>query len=255
MRSAAPGLVVLGFVVAAAIAGLTGCMGDVTPEIVAGVDACAECGMVIDRVNQACGYVVKREFVTFDSPVCLLRGCESLRNEAQSVPDAMYFSDYHDASLHAVEKVTFLMTDHVPTVMNGGVVCFASGEAAESMREHSDEVVTDWLGFRTARGEPGVVWDVTVGSGGMIPDVVDAAKGDLVLLRIRAVGIESDLAIAVNGYPEVAPVALPASGETVEIRLLATRPGTGFPVVAIDSDQPLGRLRVSGAHTEDEEAL
>lgn len=255
MRSPDSGWVITLSLVAAVTAGLAGCSGEVTPKVVAGVDACSECGMVIDQVNQACGYVVKGEFVTFDSPVCLLRGFESSRHEARPLPDVIYFSDYHDASFHSVDQVAFLLTDHVPTVMGGRVVCFASHEAAGSMREHPGEIVTDWVGFRTARGEPDAVLEIAFGAYGMAPEVVDAAKGDLLVLRARVDGLDRDLAVAVKGYPEVATVTLPASGDTVEIRLLATRPGAGFPITDVDSDEALGRLRVSGAHTTDEEAM
>ena len=44
-----------------------------------GIDACRECNMVIDRVNEACGYVGEGEFVTFDSPMCLLRNLDAMR--------------------------------------------------------------------------------------------------------------------------------------------------------------------------------
>lgn len=235
--------------------GMAGCSSEVTPRVVAGVDACNECGMVIDQVNQACGYVAEGEFVIFDSPVCLLRSFESCRREKRSLPDAMYFAGYHGTGLQAVEHVTFLLTNRIPTVMAGGVVCFASREAAESMRGHPDDVVTDWSGFRTVRGEPDAVVDVVFDAGGMTPEVVDVAKGDLLLLRARGDGLDSDLNVSVKGYPEVVPVTLPASGDEVEIRLLATRPGAGFPIVDTDADVPLGRLRVSGAHTTDEEAV
>jgi len=211
--------------------------------------------MVIDQLHQACGYVADDEFVTFDSPLCLLRSYEERRKRGQSDPVGLYFADYVDASLHSADQARFLLTEHLPTVMNSGVVCFASLEAAMAQREHADEDLTDWVGFRTARGEPDVVWDVTFGVGGMVPDVVDAAKGDLVLLRARVTGLGRELAIVVDGYPEVGGVVVPDSGEQVEIRLLASRPGAGFPINDADSLEPLGRLRVSGAHTADEEEM
>jgi hypothetical protein len=234
---------------------LGACAGEVTPEIMAGVDACNQCNMVIDQVNQACGYVAEGEFVTFDSPVCLLRGLESRRHDGRTFPDAVYVADYGDASFHPADQATFLFTDHVPTVMNGRVLCFASHEGAESQREYPDEVITDWKGFRTARGEPDAVLEIVIGVAGMSPEVVDVAKGDLVLLRARTDGLDEDLALSVTGYPEVEVFTLPVTGEGVEVRLLATRPGAGFPIIDASSGEPLGRLRVSGAHTLDEEAM
>lgn len=241
--------------VAVSVFGAVACVGEMTPAIVAGVDACDQCGMMIDRVRQACGYVADGEFVTFDSPVCLLRSYEERRASGQAEPVGMYFADYVDASLHPVDQVRFLLTEHLPTVMNSGVVCFASLEAATAQREHSDEVLTDWVGFRTARGKPDVVWDVSFDDQGMEPEVVDATMGDLVVLRARVTGLDRSLTIMVEGYPEVEISTLPASGESVEIRLLASRPGAGFPIKDADSAEPLGRLRVSGAHTADEEAM
>ena len=52
---------------------LGACSGEVRPEVAVGIDACANCNMVIDTPNQACGYVADGEFVSFDSPACLLR--------------------------------------------------------------------------------------------------------------------------------------------------------------------------------------
>ena len=66
---------------------LTGCSGEVEPEILAGVDACRECNMIIDQANQACGYVRAREVITFDSPGCLLRYVESLPREEMPPPE------------------------------------------------------------------------------------------------------------------------------------------------------------------------
>jgi hypothetical protein len=233
---------------------LTGCNGNVTPEVVPGIDACNECGMVIDQPGQACGYFSDGEFVTFDSPACLLRSYEALRKTGTEPLPGVHVADYVSAAMHPAETSAFLLTDHRPTVMNGGVLCFADRAAAEAQRKHEDEVVTDWAGFRTARGEPDRVLEVSFGPTGMVPEIVEAAKGELVLWRAQGSGLERDLVIAVKGYPEVGSVVLPASGEPVVFRLRAERPGAGFPVVG-DEGKPLGMLKVSGAHTADEEAL
>ena len=42
--------------------------------------------------------------------------------------------------------------------------------------------------------------------------------------------------------------------EPVSFRLLASRPGSGFPVVDTGTDEVLGVVVVRGAHTADEEA-
>ena len=127
-------------------------------------------------------------------------------------------------------RLPFLLTRHHRTVMDGGVVCFHDRAAAQAMLSHGDEVVTDWNGFRTAHGEPNRVLEVTVTAGGMLPDVVAVEKGDLVLWKLRGQGLEEDLTVSVTGYPEVASVTLPASGEEVSLHgCWRCVPGAGFP--------------------------
>ena len=41
---------------------LVSCAGEVQPRVEAGLDSCDYCGMIIDQVNQACGYVLDRQF-------------------------------------------------------------------------------------------------------------------------------------------------------------------------------------------------
>ena len=62
--------------------------------------------------------------------------------------------------------MTFLLTSHRPTVMGSGVLCFGDPAAAEAAREHDDEIVTDWLGYRTARGAPDREVEVSFGPDG-----------------------------------------------------------------------------------------
>jgi hypothetical protein len=233
-----------------------GCSGEVEPEIVAGVDSCRNCNMVIDQVNQASGYVREGEFQTFDSPACLLQSYDALRREGAELPQTILFSDFRDGSLHPAETTTFLLTEQIPTVMNGRVVCFGDRAGAEQARTQEDELLTGWEGYRTARGTPDREVEVSFSAGVMAPDVVTAEKGELVLWRISGSGLEDDLTIAVKGYPEIVDVVVPATGEEVVLRLLATRPGAGFPIVEVGNEEaPLGMLKVGGAHTTDEEAM
>jgi hypothetical protein len=235
---------------------LAGCAGEVEPNIVAGVDSCSNCNMVIDQTNQAAGYLLGGEFETFDSPACLLQGYEALRKQGESLPETILFADYRDGALHPAEATSFLMTDHVPTVMNGRVICFGDGAAAVAARSHDDEIVTDWAGYRTARGEPDREVEVSFAGGVMSPEVVTADKGEIVEWRATGIGLTEDMTIMVKGYPELGEVVVPASGEEVVFRLMASRPGAGFPVVESGSDgEPLGMMKVAGAHTTDEEAM
>jgi hypothetical protein len=233
---------------------MAGCGGEPTPTVVAGVDGCSSCGMVIDRVNQAAGWIEGGDFVTFCSPGCLLAEHDARRKSSQPPPQAVYFADYRDGSFSPGSETTFLLTDHVPTVMDARVICFGSVAAAEEMRQHADEIVTDWTGYRVLRGQPDSVVEVVLGPGGMDPEVVTANKGDIVLWRVRGEGLEEDLRWTIRGYPEVDPPIVSASGETTEMRFLATRPGAGFPVEDLATGEALGMLKVGGAHTADEAA-
>jgi len=231
------------------------CGGEPEPGITAGVDGCSRCNMVIDRVNESCGWVLGGQFVPFDSPGCLLAGFDELRKSGQGLPAAIYFADYDNGLFNLAESTTFLLTEHVTTVMNGHVICFATAGRATAFRQHEDEIVTDWMGYRTARGEPDVVIDTVFGPRGMEPEVVGANKGELVLWRATGAGLDEDLMWAIAGYPEVGPVTVPADGNPVELRFFASRPGAGFPIEDAAGGQALGMLKVAGAHTTDEEAM
>jgi hypothetical protein len=233
---------------------VAGCGGEPTPGVVAGIDGCSSCGMVIDRVNEAAGWVEAGSFVTFCSPGCLLAEHDALRKSGQSPPQAVYFADYRDRSFSQGPETAFLLTEHVPTVMNARVICFNSVVAAEEMQQHDDEIVTDWTGYRVFRGEPDTVVETVFGPGGMDPDVVTANKGDIVLWRASGEGLDEDRGWIIKGYPEVEPPIIAASGDTTELRFLATRPGAGFPIEDPASGEALGMLKVGGAHTADEAA-
>lgn len=232
---------------------LAGCLGEVELGVVAGVDACHRCNMLIDQVNQACGYIEEGELVVFDAPGCLLGSYDEKRTKGTPVPDQVFFSDFEDGKWHSAQSTAFLLTDHLATVMESRVICFGSFEAAEGMRKHVDEKVTDWLGYRTARGNPNKVLEIVFDATAMVPDLVEVVKGDLVLLKVKGERLEHDLTIAITGYPEAASITVPASGGEVDFRFLAVRPGSGFPVIDTQSGNFLGRVRVSGAHTFDEE--
>ena len=137
--------------------------------------------------------------------------------------------------------------------MNARVIAFADRDAAVQTLEHADESVTDWIGYRTLRGTPDVELELVVGPDGMEPDMVEVAKDDLILLNVVGRGLSSDVNISIRGYPEAGTVTIPADGSIAQFRILVTRPGAGFPVIAGDGN-PLGMMRVTGAHTAEEEA-
>jgi hypothetical protein len=244
----------LALVLGVAALSLTGCSGEVTPAVAAGVDSCANCNMVIDEVNQAAGWIQGREFVTFDSPGCLLARYEALRKGGEPLPEGLYFADYQDGTFHTAETATFLLTSHRPTVMGSGALTFGSRAGAETVREHDDETLTDWVGYRTARGEPDREVELTLGPDGLSPDRVEAEKGELVAWTVRSTVEDGERTIAIKGYPELEPVPIAPGGELTSFRLLASRPGSGFPIVEAGADEVLGVLVVHGPHTADEEA-
>jgi hypothetical protein len=233
---------------------IAGCSGDRTPAVAAGIDGCASCGMVIDRVNVAAGWFDGGEFVPFCSPGCLLSERDGRRKTDVPSPQQTFFADYHSGQFTTAVETAFLLTDHIPTVMNARVICFASLAAAEEMRSFEDEVVTDWTGYRVQRGQPDAVVETVFSSGGMEPEVVAVNKGDIVLWRSTGDGLTADLEWIIKGYPEVHPPIVSTSGEPIELRFMASRPGAGFPIECRIGGQPLGMLKVSGAHTLDEAA-
>ena len=252
--SAARRLVALSVGLLTAGLSLTGCSGEVTPAVVAGVDACAHCNMVIDQVNQAAGWIENGEFVPFDSPGCLLAEHDERRKGGETPPDDLFFADFQDAFFHPAATVAFLLTTHQPTVMGSGALAFGTRPAAEATREHDDEIITDWVGYRTARGTPDREVEVSFGSEGMVPDRVELEKGELVAWTARNAGEEGELALTIKGYPELEPILIAAGEEPVSFRLLASRPGSGFPIIESGSGEVLGVVVVHGAHTSDEEA-
>jgi hypothetical protein len=112
------------------------------------------CNMVIHKVDQACGYIEDGELMVFDAPVCLLASYEEFREREMAAPSQVYFADYQDGKWHPADSTAFLLTEHIPTVMEAGVVCFRSSEAAAAARSHPEERLTDWIGYRTVRGNP-----------------------------------------------------------------------------------------------------
>ena len=239
---------------AAILALTTACGGPVEPGIVAGVDGCNRCGMVIDQPSQACGWITNNEFVTFDSPACLLADFDDLRRSGQAPPQEIYFADFDSGAFIISGETSFLLTDHVPTVMNGRVLCFATAAAAQATLDYDDEIVTDWPGYRRLRGQADVVVDTVFGDDGMEPEVVAVAKGELVLWRATGDDLDEDLTWVIKGYSEIEPVVVPADGKVAEVRFFATRPGAGFPIESVAGGEPLGMLKVSGPHTMDEAA-
>jgi len=231
----------------------TGCSGQPTPEVMAGVDVCARCNMISDRVDQAAGLIMESSFVPFDSPTCMLMTFDERRRTADGVPAAAYLAEYGSGTFHRADSTWFVLTDRVPTVMASRALCFGGVEAARHFAASGD-TVTDWRGFRLARSAPDRRVVVTIGPEGMEPPLVEASKGELVELEIHsaASGTEA-LELTIRGYEDAGSIRVPPGGGVATFRFFASRPGAGFPVGRSGGGATLGTVRVSGAHTPDEE--
>jgi len=231
-----------------------GCSHQQSPEISTGIDGCALCNMTITQANQACGFYWAKQFVTFDSPGCLVQRYGSIKKEGGLVPSELYFADFNTSRLIPADSTFFLLTKHLPTVMNAGVLCFENQAAASALQEHSDEIITDWIGYWTLRGTPDRTIVLTASHTAFDPEVVILNKGELVQWRVDGEQLTSDLIFRVEGYNKIGEITVPASDE-VHFRMYADRPGAGFPIINSANNQPLGMIKVEGAHTEDEEAM
>lgn len=249
IRDSAPAVAVLLFVTVI----IGGCSGPVRPEVTAGLDACAECNMVIDQVNQACGHVVDGAFIVFDSPGCLLKNHDGMRRSGSEIPTKVWLADYHSSVFVPAGQATLLLTDRIPTVMDAGVVSFVTSDAAEAARSSDEEIITDWTGYRRLRGRADTVVEAIVGAASLAPEMVEVAKGELVLFRLSAGDLDETITLEIRGYPEIGEIVVTPSEDPTELRFFATRPGAGFPILGA-GDQPLGMMRVTGAHTADEAA-
>ncbi len=232
---------------------LLGCAGDGEPRIVAGVDGCASCGMVIARQAEAAAFSVDRDLHTFCSPGCLLESYEQRRRSGEAMPERLFFYDDSGGGARSVEEVTFLVTEHLPTVMGWGILAFADAAAAREHVRHGDELLLDWRALRTLRGKVDRGVELVVTEAGLEPAVLELSKNELVECSLRGDGLAADAVLTLRGYEELGEVVVPASGEAVPMRLLASRPGEGFPVVRRADGKVLGRVRVHGAHTAEEE--
>ena len=209
--------------------------------------------MVIDRTNQACGYVLDDLFIPFDAPSCLLKSYDTLRKDGLKLPDAIYFADYISSSFHHADSTVFILTSHVPTVMNSGVLCFGTIENARTILKHSDERILSWSDYQIERGEPDRRENAVITPDGMQPDTIELNKGDLVELKLAGKNLQGVVTLVIKGYDDVGEIGIPGPGEQTTIRFRATRPGAGFPVIDISNSEPVGMIKVTGAHTPDEE--
>jgi len=232
---------------------IVSCGRELSPEITVGVDSCEQCNMVINTVNQACGYYSDGEFIPFDSPGCLLYSYDEIKKQERAIPSKIYFADYVTAKLLPADSISFLLTDHIHTVMNAGVLCFANKDSAESYRRYPDEKITGWTGYQVLRGTPDKIVEATISPKGMNPEVVILNKNEIVEWIFQGQDLKDELHVKLKGYEELGEILIPSDGEKVKLRMLANRPGAGFPFINSKDESIIGMVKVSGAHTHDEE--
>ena len=232
-----------------------GCGTDSEPEIVFGIDGCSECGMLIDRENEAAAYLVDRELSPFCSTGCLLKSYESRRRQDRPLPDRILISDYEGSGLHPAGEMTFLLTESLTTVMSWGILGFVDRQEALAQRQSEEERLVDWIGLLASRGEPDRTINLVLGPDGLTPETPQLEKGALVIWEIEGRELVSDQVLVVRGYEHLGEITVPAGGEPVTFRMLATKPGEGFPLIRESDGAVVGRVRVTGAHTPDEEAI
>jgi copper chaperone NosL len=109
---------------------VTACSADVTgpPEIVVDQTACSHCGMYVSEPAYAAAYRAHgKEARVFDDIGCLL---DALRQETATTIDVWVQDAAGGGWLDAGDAV-FLRSPNVRTPMNGGVLAYAGGAAAE----------------------------------------------------------------------------------------------------------------------------
>jgi hypothetical protein len=154
-----------------------------------------------------------------------------------------------------VDSIDFLISGHITTVMNAGVISFKKDGPASSYKKYDDELITDWRGLQLAKGKPDRKVDVIVSAEGVIPDVTILNKDELVEWTFTPEDGFTEHLIFLKGYEEMKLIGIKAGGASVKVRMLADKPGAGFPFVRISDNQIVGMVKVTGAHTNDEEAM
>ena len=234
---------------------LFNCSGNNEPQIIVDFDECAHCKMIIGKKNESCGYFVGNEFITFDSPGCLLKEYELIKKNKKTLPERIYFIDYNSSKFIPADSTHFLMTNHIQTVMNAGVLCFNSRETVETYIKHTDEELTDWIGYQVKQGNPDNIVKIFVSPSGMKPEVVELKKNEIVEWQFCGEGLEKNVKIQLKGYERFGEVEIFSTGNVTKRRMLAKFPGSGFPFVRSSDQTPIGMVKVLGAQTSDEEVM
>jgi copper chaperone NosL len=231
------------------------CKEEKIPHIESGIDDCNHCKMIITETNQACGFFHQSEFVTFCSPKCLLADYEKLRKEKSIDKGHIYFGDFEGRKLIRADSTYFLFTNSIITVMNSGILTFKSENSAQLLMKQSDEFVTNWDKFQITAGTPDKIIKVKFFDGLMNPDIFSINKNEFIQLDIENKDRLDEKILFIKGYEDVGMFKFMKENPFLTIRLIADKPGSGFPIMMKGVDQPLGMIKVYGSHTLDEEVM
>jgi hypothetical protein len=231
------------------------CKSEYKPEIVAGIDECNHCKMVITQTNQACGFYHDNNFKTFCSPSCLLSSYEKLKKDNIIKDSNIFFTDYETKHFVRSDSTFFLFTKSRPTVMNSGILCFASAKRVESFKNQPEEIITDWKKYQVLAGSPDKIMEIKLSGNKLEPAIVVCNKNEIIHLEIKKNDQIRYQFIFIRGYEEMGKFKFPEGESLLTIKLMADKPGSGFPIIMDGIDQPIGMLKVLGAHTMDEEVM
>jgi hypothetical protein len=211
--------------------------------------------MVITETNQSCGYFHEDNFATFCSPICLLTEYEYVRKEKTGVKNLIYFTDYESRQFIRSDSTYFLVTNSLPTVMNSGVLTFQSEERAQSLMKKSDEFVTNWKKYQLLAGKPDKIIKVKLNNDSMDPNVFVIKKNHFIQLDIKNMDQLNGKSLIIKGYEEMGTFRFMKEESYLSVKLIADKPGSGFPIILEGIQQPVGMIKVEGAHTLDEEVM
>ena len=139
--------------------------------------------------------------------------------------------------------------------MNSGVLCFKYSNQAEVLKSQSDELITNWKKYQVLTGTPDKIIKIKLSNNLMDPGILVFNKNEIIQLEFEIIGQFNAVQISIKGYEDVGKLIFPKGESTMTIKMIADKPGAGFPILMDGNDQPIGMIKVLGAHTMDEEVM
>ena len=226
----------------------TSCSNKKEPKISFGIDACASCGMVIDRPNEAAGISLRDEFIPFCNPICMIHEVNRLINADIKV-EHRYVSDFQSGTFIHPNQASFFVGD-IPSVMNFGVVVFSNKESAQDISNKYAGEILDYTAFLLRFENPDKIISVHLNSKVLLPNKIITDKDDVLELTINS--DESAGILSIHGYEKQTQLKINQNQPT-KLKIVVDKPGAGFPIYISDTDDPVGQLVVIGSHTIEEE--